>query len=53
MSDTDYYSLVDTALEFFIEELKNDDKIKNNSARTRVINTLLKLRIETITRSIE
>ena len=53
MSDTDYYSLVDTALEVFIEQWQEDDKIKNNSARIRLINTLLKLRIETITRSIE
>jgi len=50
MSDNDYYSLIDTALEFFSEQLENDDKIKNSSARLRVIKTLLKLRIETLER---
>lgn len=53
MSDTDYYSLIDQAPEGFIEQLQHDDKIKNNSARIRLINRLLRLRIETITRSIE
>lgn len=50
MSDADYYSLIDTVLDLYIEQLETNFEITNSSARLRVIKTLTKLRIETLER---
>lgn len=50
MSDEEYFSLIDTVLTLYIEHLETNFKITNSSARLRVINTLTKLRIETLER---
>jgi len=50
MSDEEYFQLIDTVLELYIEHLQTNFEITNSSARLRVIKTLTKLRIETLER---